>query len=443
MSNPYNQTPQQFSTTNNPNVYGSNGGYQQQPNNPQQGQIQTQQSSWNQQQHSSYPGNARSSNLNNQPVLRQGLQNNPMQSFPRASILHANANAAYQGSPHPRQSTVVGGLPRPGYPIAAPMLQSAMPPIGVRNPVPSSSINNFNIPSLIRTPSGLSIQKATVVTGSIGSGIHGVTRSIAAIPEGIQVHRTPAGSINPATPYQQMQNKMPRQQMVNTSPNIIHPPHSETLPNLPRERITRLPPGITIDRTVVSQLPEVAKNNSGDKKLLNSDIPGPSSYKPLVKHINPKEQGFDLARVKMERSSPPLRSRLLESNPPEQEASANNIPPPSFRSRRSANLEKTNRSSETKKSVKCEGKPDELERNNTGSDSDTSDHSGGLSFLDRAKTRAKTTKIETSQRSTNDNIDREAIKTISESNKQVLYVNLDYGEWNVKRTCQCRPRIIG
>ena len=37
MSNPYSQTPQQFSTPNNPNVYGGNGGYQPQPNNLQQG----------------------------------------------------------------------------------------------------------------------------------------------------------------------------------------------------------------------------------------------------------------------------------------------------------------------------------------------------------------------------------------------------------------------
>ena len=37
MSNPYSQTPQQFNTPNNPNVYGGNGGYQPQPNNLQQG----------------------------------------------------------------------------------------------------------------------------------------------------------------------------------------------------------------------------------------------------------------------------------------------------------------------------------------------------------------------------------------------------------------------
>ena len=37
MSNPYNQNPQQFNATNNPNIFGGNGGYQQQPNNPQQG----------------------------------------------------------------------------------------------------------------------------------------------------------------------------------------------------------------------------------------------------------------------------------------------------------------------------------------------------------------------------------------------------------------------
>ena len=37
MSNPYSQNPQQFSAPNNPDVYGGNGGYQQQTNNPQQG----------------------------------------------------------------------------------------------------------------------------------------------------------------------------------------------------------------------------------------------------------------------------------------------------------------------------------------------------------------------------------------------------------------------
>ena len=37
------------------------------------------------------------------------------------------------------------------------------------------------------------------------------------------------------------------------------------------------------DRTVVSQNPEAARNNTDKKKFLSSDIPGPSSYKPLVK----------------------------------------------------------------------------------------------------------------------------------------------------------------
>lgn len=39
MSNPYSQNPQQFSAPNNPDVYGGNGGYQQQTNNPQQGMV--------------------------------------------------------------------------------------------------------------------------------------------------------------------------------------------------------------------------------------------------------------------------------------------------------------------------------------------------------------------------------------------------------------------
>ena len=64
------------------------------------GQLQTQQPSWNHQQHALYQGNVRSTNPNNQPVLQQGVQNTALQTFPRASILHANANATYQGSPH-------------------------------------------------------------------------------------------------------------------------------------------------------------------------------------------------------------------------------------------------------------------------------------------------------------------------------------------------------
>ena len=65
----------------------------------------------------------------------------------------------------PRQITAIGGLPRPGYPTASPIIQRTRHPIGVRNPVSSSSMTNFNAQTLIRTPSGLSIQKATVMTG--------------------------------------------------------------------------------------------------------------------------------------------------------------------------------------------------------------------------------------------------------------------------------------
>ena len=63
-------------------------------------QHQAQQTSWNHQQHALYQGNVRSTNPNNQPALQQGVQINTMQTFPRASILHANANATYQGSSH-------------------------------------------------------------------------------------------------------------------------------------------------------------------------------------------------------------------------------------------------------------------------------------------------------------------------------------------------------
>ena len=73
--------------------------------------------------------------------------------------------------------------------------------------------------------------------------------------------------------------------------------------------------------------------------------------------------------------------------------------------------------------VKYETKPDEIERNNTGSDSDTSDHSGGLSFLDRAKTRAKTVNWETSGTNTNDLTGKREFKTIPESKEQVRLYN--------------------
>ena len=46
-----------------------------------------------------------------------------------------------------------------------------------------------------------------------------------------------------------LQTNLPRQQTVTTLPNIKHPPHSESLSTIPHERITRLPPGITIGST--------------------------------------------------------------------------------------------------------------------------------------------------------------------------------------------------
>ena len=67
----------------------------------------------------------------------------------------------------PRQSTDLGVLSRPGYPAAMPIIQRTRHPIGVRSPASSSSLTNFNNQTLIRTPSGLSIQKATVVTGQL------------------------------------------------------------------------------------------------------------------------------------------------------------------------------------------------------------------------------------------------------------------------------------
>merc|ERR1711981_275272 len=101
-----------------------------------------------------------------------------------------------------------------------------------------NAITNFNTPALIRTPSGLSIQKATVVTGSIGSGIHGVTRSLPTLPEGLQVHRE---SNIPAHLHQQLPNKnnQPMQQMVQTSANTIRPPRTEVVSAIPHERLTR------------------------------------------------------------------------------------------------------------------------------------------------------------------------------------------------------------
>ena len=63
----------------------------------------------------------------------------------------------------PHSGVISGGLQGAGCATAAPIRMGG--PSVTRNPVPSTPINNFNIPPLIRTPSGLSIQKATVMTG--------------------------------------------------------------------------------------------------------------------------------------------------------------------------------------------------------------------------------------------------------------------------------------
>ena len=64
------------------------------------------------------------------------------------------------------QSSNGGGLPRPGYPASSLMIQRMNSPTGARAPVvTSTAVNNINASPIVRTPSGLSIQKATVMTG--------------------------------------------------------------------------------------------------------------------------------------------------------------------------------------------------------------------------------------------------------------------------------------
>ena len=63
--------------------------------------MQGQQSTWNNSQPSIYQQTAQSTNpYSSQSVLPQGIQNAAIQNFPRASLLQANANAAYQRPTH-------------------------------------------------------------------------------------------------------------------------------------------------------------------------------------------------------------------------------------------------------------------------------------------------------------------------------------------------------
>ena len=64
--------------------------------------MQGQQSgTWNHSQQSIYQQTAQSTNpYSSQSVLPQGIQNATIQNFPRASLLQANANAAYQRPTH-------------------------------------------------------------------------------------------------------------------------------------------------------------------------------------------------------------------------------------------------------------------------------------------------------------------------------------------------------
>ena len=62
--------------------------------------MQGQQSSRNHSQQSIYQQTAQSTNPYRQSVLPQGIQNAAIQNFPRASLLQANANAAYQRPTH-------------------------------------------------------------------------------------------------------------------------------------------------------------------------------------------------------------------------------------------------------------------------------------------------------------------------------------------------------
>ena len=56
-------------------------------------------------------------------------------------------------------------MPRPGYPTSVPMIQRAPSSLVARPGVPATSTTNTTTPPSIRVPSGLSVSKATVMTG--------------------------------------------------------------------------------------------------------------------------------------------------------------------------------------------------------------------------------------------------------------------------------------
>ena len=66
----------------------------------------------------------------------------------------------------PQQSTIIrpSGVPRPGLQGQHIIVQKMNSIVGPQNTVPST-MNNFGLPIQIRTQSGVTIQKATVMTG--------------------------------------------------------------------------------------------------------------------------------------------------------------------------------------------------------------------------------------------------------------------------------------
>ena len=78
----------------------------------------------------------------------------------------------------PHQGAIMGsqGVPQPRYQGSNGsnvMFQRMNTAVGVQNNIPSTNaMNSFGIPSQIRTPSGLSIQKATVMTGIIDFALY-------------------------------------------------------------------------------------------------------------------------------------------------------------------------------------------------------------------------------------------------------------------------------
>ena len=69
--------------------------------------------------------------------------------------------------------------------------------------------------------------------------------------------------------------------------------------------------------------------------------------------------------------------------------------------------------------MKCEAKAGESNCNAAGSDSDTSNYSGGLTFSDRAKTRAKTAKCKLLEQQHSSDMDSAKSKKTAESKEKV------------------------